>query len=99
MSWIWTAVTVLMVNQSAGEMSNCRQRSAKYKATGVPSARGGNAVELSGSFSEPERSSTPANGMYQPQRVVTPHCFDVRPTVISARGGGDQLGPVGERLL
>jgi hypothetical protein len=29
MSWIWTAVTVLMVDQRAGEMSGCRQRMAE----------------------------------------------------------------------
>jgi hypothetical protein len=39
--------------ERVGEMSNCRQRSAKYKATGVPSARGGKDVELSGSLPEP----------------------------------------------
>jgi hypothetical protein len=66
MSWVWTAVTVLMVDQRVGEMSSRRQRRAEYRATGVPSARGGNEVGLSGSFPEPERSGSPANGMYQP---------------------------------
>jgi hypothetical protein len=65
MSWVWTAVTVLMVDQRVGEMSSCRQRRAEYRATGVPSARGGNEVGLSGSFPEPESSGSPANGMYQ----------------------------------
>jgi hypothetical protein len=59
-------VTVLMVDQRVGEMSSCRQRRAEYRAMGVPSARGGNEVGLSGSFPEPERSGSPANGMYQP---------------------------------
>ena len=45
MSWIWTAVTVLMVDQSAGVMSSCRQRRAEYRATGLPSARGGKDVQ------------------------------------------------------
>ena len=65
MSWVWTAVTVLMVDQRVGEMSSCRQRRAEYRATGVPSARGGNDVGLSGSFPESESSGSPANGMYQ----------------------------------
>ena len=65
MSWIWTAVTVLMVDQSAGVMSSCRQRRAEYRATGLPSARGGKYVGLSGSLPEPARSGSPANGMYQ----------------------------------
>ncbi len=65
MSWVWTAVTVLMVDQRVGEMSSCRQRRAEYRATGVPSARGGNELGLSGSFPEPESSGSPANGMYQ----------------------------------
>ena len=39
---------VLMVDQRAGGMSNCRQRRAEYRATGVPSARGGKDVGLSG---------------------------------------------------
>jgi hypothetical protein len=56
-----------MVDQRVGEMISCRQRRAEYRATGVPSTRGGNEVGLSGSFSEPERSVSPANGnMYQP---------------------------------
>ena len=65
MSWVWTAVTVLMVDQRVGEMSSCRQRRAEYRATGVSSARGGNEVGLSGSFPEPESSGSPANGRYQ----------------------------------
>jgi hypothetical protein len=63
------------------------------------SARGGNDVGFSVSFPEPERSGSPANGMYQPQRVVSPSCLDVRPTVISVREVGGQLGPVGRRWL
>jgi hypothetical protein len=35
-------VTVLMIDQRFGEMSSCRQRRAEYRATGVPTARGGN---------------------------------------------------------
>ena len=54
-----------MVDQSAGVMSSCRQRRAEYRATGLPSARGGKDVGLSGSLPEPERSGSPANGMYQ----------------------------------
>jgi hypothetical protein len=99
MSWIWTAVTVLIVDQRVGEISSCKQRRAEYRATGVPSARGGNDVGLSGSLPEPERSGSPANGMYQPYRVVSPSCFDVRPTVIAGREAGGQLEPVGRRLL
>jgi hypothetical protein len=34
MSWIWTAVMVLVVDQRAGEISNCRQRRAEYRETG-----------------------------------------------------------------
>jgi hypothetical protein len=49
--------------QRAGEISNCRQRSAESRATGVPSARGGKYVGLSASLPEPERSGSPANGM------------------------------------
>jgi hypothetical protein len=63
---VWTAVTVLMVDQRVGEMSSCRQRRSEYRATGVPSARGGKEVGLSGSFPEPEQSGSPANGMFQP---------------------------------
>jgi hypothetical protein len=37
-------LTVLMVDQRVGEMSSWRQRRGEYRATGVPSARGGNAV-------------------------------------------------------
>jgi hypothetical protein len=60
-------VTVLMVDQRVGEMSSCRQRRAEYRATGAPSARGGKEVGLYGtSFPEPERSGSPANGVYQP---------------------------------
>jgi hypothetical protein len=36
----------LMVDQRVGEMSSCRQRRAEYRATGVPSARGGNAAGM-----------------------------------------------------
>jgi hypothetical protein len=66
MSWVWTAVTILMVDQRVGEVSSCRQRRAQYRAVGVPSTRGGNLVRLSGSFPEPERNGSPANSMYQP---------------------------------
>jgi hypothetical protein len=62
MSWILNAATVLMVDQRVGEMSSCGQRRAEYRATGVPSARGGNAMGHSGSFPQPERSGEPANG-------------------------------------
>jgi hypothetical protein len=58
-------MTVLMVDQRAGEMSSCRQRSTEYRATGVLSARGGKDAGLSGSLPDPERSDSPANGMYQ----------------------------------
>jgi hypothetical protein len=37
--------------------------------------------------------------MYQAYRVVSPSCFDVRPTVISCKDGGGQLRPVCRRLL
>jgi hypothetical protein len=65
MSWIWNVVTDLMVDQRVGEMISCRQRRAEYRATGVPSARGGNAGGLSGSLPDPERSGEPAKSMYQ----------------------------------
>jgi hypothetical protein len=54
-----------MVDQRAGKMSNYRQRRAEYRATGVPSARGGEYIGLSRSLPELERSGSPANGMYQ----------------------------------
>jgi hypothetical protein len=58
---LWS-VTILMVDQRVGEMSNCRQRRVEYRATGVPSARGGIGVGLSDSFpEEPDRSGSPAN--------------------------------------
>jgi hypothetical protein len=57
-------LTVLMVDQRVGEMSSWRQRRAEYRATGVPSARGGMLWDLR--QPEPERSGSPANGMYQP---------------------------------
>jgi hypothetical protein len=70
MAWIYNAVTDLMVDQRVGEMSSCRQRRAEYRAeyraAEASSARGGNAVGLSGSFPAPERSGAPANIMYQP---------------------------------
>ncbi len=44
-------------------MSDWRQRRAEYRATGVPSARGGRDVGLSGSLPESERSGSPANGV------------------------------------
>jgi hypothetical protein len=64
MSWVWTAVTVLLVDQRVGEMNSCRQRRVDYRATGVPSARGGNEVGLSGSFPESEISGSHANSVY-----------------------------------
>jgi hypothetical protein len=66
MSWTWTAVTVLMVAHGVVEISSCRHRRAEYRATEVPSARGGKDVGLSGSLPEPERSGWPAKGVYQP---------------------------------
>jgi hypothetical protein len=63
MSWVRTAVTVLMIDQRIGEMSSYRQRRAEYRATDVPSARGKNEVGLSGSFPEHERSGSPVNGV------------------------------------
>ncbi len=65
MSRTWNAVTVSMVDQRVGEMRSCRQRREEYRATGVPRARGGKDVELSGSFPEPERSGLPTHSMYQ----------------------------------
>jgi hypothetical protein len=59
-------VTVLIVDQRVGGISSWRQRRAEYRATGVPSARGGNDVGFSGSFPELERSGSPANCRYQP---------------------------------
>jgi hypothetical protein len=56
MSWISTAVTVLMVAYRVGDISSCRHRRTEYRATGVPSSRGGKVVGLSGSLPEPERS-------------------------------------------
>jgi hypothetical protein len=54
MSWVWTNMTVFMVDQRVGEMSSCRQRRAEYMATGGPSACGGNEVGLYGSSPERE---------------------------------------------
>jgi hypothetical protein len=58
-------VTILIVDRRAGDMSNCRQRWVEYRATRVPSVRGGKDEGLSGSLPEPERNSSPANSMYQ----------------------------------
>jgi hypothetical protein len=88
-----------MVDQNVGDMSSYRRPRAVFRATGVPSARGGKEVGLYGSFPEPERSGSPANGMYQPWRVVSPSCYEERPTMISGRVAGGQLGPLGERWL
>jgi hypothetical protein len=60
-SWIWTDVTVLMVDQRVGEISSCRQRRVEYM--GLPSVRGGKDVGLSRSLPEPEISGSPGNGM------------------------------------
>jgi hypothetical protein len=64
MSQIWTAVTISIVHQRVGEMRSCRQRGLGCRATGVPSARGGNDMGLSGSFHEPEKSDSPADVLY-----------------------------------
>jgi hypothetical protein len=56
-------LTVLMVDQRVGEMSSWRQRRAEYRRRSlVP--RGGMLWDLR--QPEPERSGSPANGMYQP---------------------------------
>jgi hypothetical protein len=57
MSGSRTAVTLLMVDRES-EMSSCRQRRAEYRATGVPSARGGEEVGPSVAF-QSRRSNLP----------------------------------------
>jgi hypothetical protein len=52
-------------------------------------------VGLSRSFPEPEKSGAPQT-VCTSRKVVSPSCFDVRPTVMSGRDvGGQQTGGSG----
>jgi hypothetical protein len=71
------------------------KRRAEYRATGVPSARGGKDVGLSSQRAVVRLRTVCTRRREWYRRLF----FDVRPTVISGKDAGGQLGIVGRRWL